>query len=210
MTSDNTRNDQARSVTLRKLLRAVWNNRSGMAATEFAMLIPLLVFLFFGTIELSDAFTANRRVVMAVNTVADLTAQSEELTPNEVDALIDGAMAILEPEDTSVVEVRITSVVLDADDDPIVHWSIDEDGNEPYAADDDFDLFTSVFQNNSNGLIMLKNRSVIFVELDFPYRPAFAQFFVNNPIQFKSSAKRAPRLQPRVQLCDNAGDNCTT
>ncbi len=195
---------------MRKLLRALWSNRSGIAATEFALLIPVLVILFFGTIELSDAFAANRRVAMAVNTVADLTAQSEDLTPNDIDALIDAAIAILEPEDVTLVSVNITSVILDVDDDPIVHWSIDHDGNEPYAPDDDFTKLGADFETNASGLIMLKNRSLIVVELQFPYQPAVAQFFVSNPINFVSSAKRAPRLAPRVQLCDNSGNNCTT
>lgn len=197
-----------------KLIRRAINDRDGIAATEFSLLLPIMVVLFFGMLELSEGMTANRRVAIAVNAAADLAAQDEQLTPNEVDALMDAVTAILEPAATNVVDINLISVVLDNNDDPVVHWSLHWNDNvsalPPYAAGTDYSELSSNFQNSSDGLIRLKNRSMIIVEMSYPYQPKFAKYFVSDPIQFDRSAKRAPRLVTRVQLCDNTETVCTS
>ena len=195
-------------------LRGAWRNRSGMAATEFALLLPILVILFFGILELSEGMTANRRVAVAVNSAADLAAQSEQLSPTDIDGLMESVLAILEPSQTNAVDINLVSIILDADGDPIVHWSLhwnnDVQATAPYSAGDDYTKLTESFVTDPNGIIQLQNRSMIVVEMSYPYQPSFAGWFVTNPIQFDRTAKRAPRRAPRVQLCNDAYTSCTT
>ncbi len=199
---------------LRSALRTAWRNRSGMAATEFALLLPILVVFFFGILELSEGMTASRRVAVAVNSAADLAAQSEQLSPTDIDGLMESVIAILEPSQTNAVDINLVSVILDADDDPIVHWSVnwndDVQGTPPYTVGDEYTLLSQSFVDSPSGLIQLQNRSMIIVEMSYPYQPSFSGWFVSNPILFDRTAKRAPRLAPRVQLCNDAYTSCTT
>lgn len=189
-------------------------DKSGMAATEFALLLPIMTLLFFGILELSEGMTANRRVAVAVNSAADLAAQSQQLSPDQVDGLMESVIAILEPAETEEVNINLVSVILNGDGDPIVHWSLhwkdDVQPTAPYTAGEDYDKLTESFTTSANGLARLQNRSLIVVEMTYPYEPQFAKYFVSDPIQFDRQAKRAPRLVTRVQLCDNSGNNCTT
>ena len=203
------------------LFAKAWKNRDGMAATEFALLVPVMVTLFFGVLELSDAMTMNRRVAIASNTVVDIAAQTEEITPNQVNSLIDGIAPILEPADTLNLNIKLISVIVDDDDNPRVHWSLEwqEDNDAgtnnmksepPYAEGDLYPHLSTSFVNDPDGLVRLENRSLLVLEMDFPFTPRFAGWFVSDPINFERYTKRAPRLNPRVQLCDNSGNNCTT
>lgn len=190
------------------------SDRSGMAATEFALLLPIMTMIFFGILELSEGMTANRRVAVAVNTAADLAAQSQQLSPSQVDSLMESVVAILEPASTNAVDINLISVILNPDGDPIVHWSLhwnnDIQGSPPYAEGDEYTELSEAFVLNPNGLGRFNNRSIMIVEMNYPYQPQFARYFVSDPIQFNRSAKRAPRLVTRVQLCDDSGNNCTT
>ena len=109
-----------------QLLAKQWrDSKSGLAATEFAMLLPILVIMFFGLVEASEAMTVNRKVAISANTLADLTAQSDHIKISEIDDLFSGVMTIIEPNDSSGMSLRLVSVVQNSDGDPVVHWSRD-------------------------------------------------------------------------------------
>ncbi|GJL96151.1 MAG: hypothetical protein DHS20C05_25560 [Hyphococcus sp.] len=181
--------------------RKFLSNREGIAATEFALLLPVMITVFFGMLELSDLMTMNRRVAVAVNTMADLTAQTGELTHNDVDDLMDGITEIIEPHDTSAIGINLVSVIK-VDGDPVVHWSYDESGTEPYTAGSAFNVL-------SDNTLITDSGSVIVIEFTYPFVPRFAGHFVTAPFTFNRRAIRWPRLTTRVQLCDNS-NNCTT
>ena len=174
-----------------------------MAATEFALLLPVQVFLFFGLIEVSDAMTVNRRVALATNTLADLVAQSKQLTVKEVDSLFLGVQEILDSNDASGLTLNLISVVQDPKGNPIVHWSRDVDGKQPYAPD-------SAFTRLTDATTLTANSSLIVAEVTYSYTPTLAGHFLSAPIVFRRQTTRWPRLSIRVQLCMAPGVGCTT
>lgn len=175
---------------------------SGLAATEFALLLPVLVVMFFGLVEASDAMTVNRKVAISANTLADLAAQSEELYISDIEDLFDGVMAIIEPNESAGMQLRLVSVVLDEDDNPVVHWSRDDTGAEPYAPGD-------AYTNLSDDEVVSSIGSLIVVEMTYTYTPSITNHIIDAPIVFNRQSIRWPRLVSRVQLCQSEGD-CTT
>ena len=186
-----------------KLLRRAAHCQTGTAATEFALLLPILIFLFFGLLEASDAMTVNRKVAIAGNTMADLTAQSTQLTKDDLDNLLTGVITILDPADTTNLEINIVSIVEDSGN-VVVHWSYDNDNSEPYTAGDTY----TALQDDS---VLDSSNSLIVVEISYPYISDFTSFVINSPITFQRNAIRWPRLSSRVQLCQDAALTiCTT
>jgi Flp pilus assembly protein TadG len=55
----------------RRLLRCVQDER-GVSAVEFALLLPLMVTLYLGGVEISQGLTIDRKVTLVARTVADL------------------------------------------------------------------------------------------------------------------------------------------
>ena len=48
-------------------------DRRGIAAIEFAVLLPLMLVMYFGSIQITDAISADRQVTLVASTVAELT-----------------------------------------------------------------------------------------------------------------------------------------
>jgi Flp pilus assembly protein TadG len=53
------------------------NDRKGVAAVEFAFIVPIMFFMFVGAVELSQAIIVDRRVTQVASSVADLVARKE-------------------------------------------------------------------------------------------------------------------------------------
>ena len=62
------------------VLRRLIADRRGVSAVEFALVAPILVLLYFGLVELSQAATADRRLAHATSAVGDLVAQASSVT----------------------------------------------------------------------------------------------------------------------------------
>jgi Flp pilus assembly protein TadG len=189
-------------MKIKSVAKRLAKTERGVAATEFALLLPVITMMFFGLIEVSDAMTVNRKVAISANTLADLAAQSETLLISDIDDLFDGVMTIVEPNDSSGMQLRLISVVLDGEGNPIVHWSRDHLGAQPYAPGADY----LTLPDND---VLVANRSLIVVELTYTYTPSLTNYFVDIPIVFDRQSIRWPRLVNKVQLCDDEG-NCTT
>lgn len=89
-------------------------DRRGNAAIEFAFVVPLMLTLFFGTVEFSSAVSAQRKVVLATRTMSDLVSQSSVVDDNDLLNFYKAAAAIMYPFPTSPdFKVRITSLYVD-------------------------------------------------------------------------------------------------
>lgn len=191
---------------LRALRRRFARARSGMAAVEFALILPIMATLFFGMLEASDLFTVNRRLANAANSLADLTAHEPTVTHAQLDDMIIGVTRILEPTDTSSVVMRVVSIqkgaVVAAQ--PTVHWSRDHLGGQPYAPG-------STYTKLNDTLAMPANTSLIVVEIDYTYNSGLTGKVFSIPFEFEHQAKRWPRRSAKVQLCATADTaTCTT
>jgi Flp pilus assembly protein TadG len=51
-------------------------DRSGIAATEFAVIVPLMLVLFFGVVEFSTGVAVDRKVTLVARTLSDLVSQN--------------------------------------------------------------------------------------------------------------------------------------
>lgn len=99
-----------RTISLKKDLNfrlAVLANRfkkekDGVAAVEFALIAPLLILLFFGTLEISTAVAINRKVSRISSTVGDLITQSQTLTGNDIVDIMKSASYVMRPYDHTV------------------------------------------------------------------------------------------------------------
>src|SRR6185437_3204427 len=64
----------------RQHLCELWRDRSGIAATEFAVIVPLMLVLFFGVVEFSTGVAVDRKVTLVARTLSDLVSQNTSVT----------------------------------------------------------------------------------------------------------------------------------
>ena len=109
----------------------------GIAAVEFALIVPIMVMLFVGAVEMSQAVTVNRRVSQIGSTVGDIIARSDTtITATGADpSVLDTMMAgkyLLSPysDSTLVTEVSIIGSISSATDIK-QKWYCKYDGTNP-------------------------------------------------------------------------------
>ncbi len=187
-------------AAVQRAARRFLDNRSGLAALEFALIAPLMILLFFGIVEGSSALAESRRINLAVNTLADLAAQETQITAAQATDLFSGVTQIMGGAPGATI--TLVSVIYDpVDDRAEVHWSRNNAGGTPYTAG-------SVFTGLSDPALLDAGSSLIVAEVQYAWSPPLTQTIIG-PVTFNKTAMRWPRRSPRVQFCIVTG-TCTT
>lgn len=100
------------------------SDRRGTATIEFAFIAPILILFYFAVVELSLLLEASRKVSTTTSVIGDLVAQTDETTPQELNAILDAADAVMQPLSVAGMEIRVTSARMDLDGDIEVTWSV--------------------------------------------------------------------------------------
>lgn len=103
---------------------------AGTSAIEFALVLPLMVILYFGAVEFSDALTVNRKLTRATSASADLVAQAETIDADEMANIFDAAKAIISPYQSDPMALVISSIRIDENGQAKVDWSKTDGGTE--------------------------------------------------------------------------------
>ncbi|MGF7008895.1 TadE/TadG family type IV pilus assembly protein [Aminobacter sp. BE322] len=105
--------------------RALASDRRGIAAVEFAFVVPLLLALYFVTMEVSQAIETNKKVSRIGSMVADLITQQQSITKSEIDAIMQIGESTLQPYNRSVGTIVVTAIDITTDATPKVQvaWS---------------------------------------------------------------------------------------
>jgi Flp pilus assembly protein TadG len=87
----------------------------GIAAVEFAMLVPLMLMIFFGTIQISTAVAVDRKVSLTARTLSDLISQAPATGAVNTDFTnaFGITMAILSPYSNTPLKAIISQVYID-------------------------------------------------------------------------------------------------
>jgi len=109
--------------SLRKL-SDISREKSGVAAVEFALVIPFILVLFLASVDAVFALTAKRKVAVATQSIADLSARAQNLADDELSAIAELGRLILTPFDASQSRILITGAeVLPNGNQAVVRWS---------------------------------------------------------------------------------------
>jgi Flp pilus assembly protein TadG len=100
-------------VSLARTFKAA---RSGTAAVEFALLLPVMLVLYFGMVEFSRGFDNWRKLEAASRAISDLTSQGDTESPMRASTMNDifaSAKLIMRPFDGSSAKVRVSALGVD-------------------------------------------------------------------------------------------------
>ncbi|MCA6115280.1 pilus assembly protein [Bradyrhizobium sp. WSM 1738] len=97
-------------LRLRHHVAALRSNCSGLAAVEFAMIIPLMAMMFLGTYEFSAGVAIDRKVTIMARTLSDLTSQNTEVDDAKFTNFFNASAAIMTPYPSAPVESTISEL----------------------------------------------------------------------------------------------------
>ncbi|MDA7949709.1 MAG: pilus assembly protein [Hyphomicrobiaceae bacterium] len=178
-----------------RTIKEALDDRSGVAVIEFALIMPVLIALYFGAVELSDAMTVDRRITAIASTSADLAAQAEELPSGEVGDIFDAASSIMQPYSADDVSIVLTSVVADEENNTTVDWSCSNGDEGAHPLGSAFTLPPNLTQPFT---------SVIVAEVTYTYN-SFLSHFITTPINMEETFYLRPRRSLTVALPDGCG-----
>lgn len=106
--------------------RHLFLDRRGIAAVEFAFIAPLLLSMYFVTMEVSQGIEANKKVGRIGSMVADLVTQQSSVKLEDVKAIMDIGQSILQPYSRSKPTIIITAINVSYSPSPVatVAWSV--------------------------------------------------------------------------------------
>jgi Flp pilus assembly pilin Flp len=110
-------------MSLKRTLRRFGAARQGLAAIEFALMLPLMVLVLFGSVDVIDAFAANRRAENTAASLADVISRDTEVSDDEVDGVWAAMQLLVAPDNVSNITARITSIQVQDATTAIVVWS---------------------------------------------------------------------------------------
>lgn len=98
---------------LSRLGKGLWRDTDGLAAVEFAMIVPLMLVMFFGMNEVTTAVAINRKVTIVARTLSDLTSQATSVTDAQLTNFFTASTAIMTPYSSAPVQATISEVKID-------------------------------------------------------------------------------------------------
>jgi Flp pilus assembly protein TadG len=166
-------------------------DESGLAAVEFAFILPVMIILFFGIFETSQALSARADVVNLTSAAADLVAQESVATTADINNVYAAASTMLTPYPRTGAQqpsIRITSLIDDgtAQHNGVVSWTCTQAGSGA--------LGTAPALPQS---LITPGGSVIRVEVAYVYKSPTTQS-ITGPITMRSVFYTRPRRALQV------------
>jgi Flp pilus assembly pilin Flp len=188
--------NRLRKHRLRKhRLRKLWGDTSGVAAIEFALLLPVLVALLIGCLEVTFKIWSTQKAEKLAVTLADVVAQSKAVTYSDLDKLTGAVDKIMDPFPFGADEgkIIISSVYLEPGDaEAKVNWQCSFPAGGAYTATSEIGA-KGEDANLPADFEMVEKDDVIVAEVFYTYEPiAPGLMFDNDEIYRRSLFK--PRL----------------
>ena len=170
----------------------------GIAAIEFAMIVPLMLVLvlFFGTVEFSTGVAVDRKVTLMARTLSDLTSQNVSVTDTQLTNIFNASTGIMTPYSATPLKSTITELYIDPTTKVArVQWS---KGDAPRGAG------TTV---TIPAALQVGGSYLIYSEVSYTYVPAIGYVMAKSGINLSDFTDTRPRQSTFVMYNTTV---CTT
>jgi Flp pilus assembly protein TadG len=179
--------------------RRLATDQRGVSAIEFSLLMPLMLTMYFGSLEVTDAISADRQVTLVASTVADITSEYSSVASTDISNIMSAASAVLSPFPVANAKVTLSSVVIDQNGNAYVDWSTTLNGTAiPYGQ--------NVTTQIPAALLTGGPTSVIWGQTSYAYKPVIG-YVVTGTLNMSNQIFMRPRLSSCVQY---NGAYCTS
>jgi hypothetical protein len=194
------------TVKLMKLARSGWlvalrsavrlsRDKRGNAAIEFAVIVPVMLTMFFGVVEFSSAVAVKRKISMAAEELADLAARYKEVPDTEIDNFFKIARAVITPYSKTVLKATITEIYINpATGLGRAQWS---KGDVVRLDGSTVPVPLELIAKDADGKIV-DDQYLIFAETGYLYVPAVGYLMAKAGVPLSDKSYMRPRLSTCV------------
>jgi Flp pilus assembly protein TadG len=163
-------------------LLSLAGDQRGVSAVEFALLLPLMVTLYLGVVEISQGISADRKVTMTARAVADLVSQAPSMSNGDMTNSLNAATAVMAPFPDSKLKVTVSSIAIDKGK-ATVQWSDTKNGT-PRSKGSTVTLPAALTATDG---------SLIWSEVEYAYTPTIG-YVISGTLKLKDEIYMRPRL----------------
>lgn len=146
-----------------------FHDKRGVAALEFALIAPVLILLYLGSIEITGGIDTDRKLGRAASMVSDLVTQEQTtITKAQVSNIMNIAAATLLPYQRDTPQITVTAINVSATGTATVAWSrrrVNGVETRPFTIGSGADLDAN---------LRIPSTSVIRVDMSTAYVPLLA------------------------------------
>lgn len=171
-------NTVAKSVfALRFHLARFTQHAGGLAAIEFAMILPVMLVTLFGAVGVTSAISIDRKVTLVARTLSDLTSQKDQVADTDVSNFFAIGRAMLLPYSASQnpasggpLKATITEIYINPNTGAArVQWSR---GDTPRAVGSTVSTMPADLIGRDSSNKILPNQYFILSEVSYLYAPS--------------------------------------
>jgi len=162
-------------------------DQRGVSSVEFAVLLPLMLTLYLGAVEISQAVGADRKVTLTSRTLADLASQVSSISSSDMSNILAASSAVIAPYDSSKLQVTVSEVTIDSNSKATITWSCTL-GGTAHAVGSSVTLPAA---------LNVASTSLIWGEASYSYKPAIG-YVVTGTLNLKDQIYMRPRLSDSV------------
>lgn len=109
----------------RRLAARFAKDKRGLAAVEFVFIVPMMLLLMFGIIEISSGVAIDRKVTLTARTLSDLVSQGTKVTATDISNFFKMGSSIMTPYEVTpaTMSQKISAVSIDGSKVAKVVWS---------------------------------------------------------------------------------------
>ena len=171
----------------RSLLRRFARDPKGVSAVEFAIVLPFMVALYLGSIELGNGMAAKFKATLAVRTVTDLASQYVSIDTSTMSLILNAASTVMTPFPTAGMAITLSEITTNGSGLGTVTWSCSLGGTAR--------TWNASYTMPSN--LQTANITVLLGEVTYPYTPNLG-VVITGTINLAQSMYFYPRLSSTI------------
>jgi hypothetical protein len=169
---------------------ALRRDSRGLAAIEFAMIVPLMLVMLLGTVDVSTGVAIDRKVTLVARTLSDLTSQSKVVGDTDITNFLAASYGIMWPYPSAPVQATISELYIDPDtSEARVQWSR---GAAPRDPGTPVDIPSGLIGKDSSKKT-LPGQYLIFSEVSYLYQPGLGYVMSKAGVTLSDTAYTRPR-----------------
>jgi Flp pilus assembly protein TadG len=183
-------------LQLISLLRRFRTDNRAVAVVEFAIIVPFLITLYFGTVEAASLYSADRRVATVAGTMGDLVSRIDgTITSSTLTDYFQAAQGIMQPYSTTGLKQVVSVLTVASNGTATVYWSRGYNGGVARTTNSTFTM-TAAPQMN---LLARAVGYLVVSEIKYPYKPLFGMV-ISSTINLGHVEYYLPRLAKKIDI----------
>jgi len=151
------------------------------------MLLPLMVTMYLGVVEVSRGVAIDRKVTLTTRTMADLASRVTSINNADMSSLLNASSAVVAPYQAAPLKIVLSAVTIDANSVAKIAWSDTLNGSAR----------TVGATVTLPSVLVVPNTTLIWSEVTYNYNPTFGYVLTGN-LNLSDQIYMRPRLSDTI------------